>query len=278
MLAQCEASGTKPKIMEINDSNSWWFKNASLSVTTPDGSQDLADPSDVRFYLLSSLPHGVGKGRGFCEQLQNPLSPGPALRALLTAMIDWIVAGKEPPPSNVPRLRDGTLVAPSSQETVGFPKIPGVNYSGAANIRELLDYGPEFEQGIISKIPPVPTGRAYATLVPKVDQDGLDIAGVKLPDIAVPIGTYTGWNTLARAPKDECAAMGAFIPFARTKAERIASGDPRLSLEERYVTHRRYVEMVREASMRLVAERLLLQEDAEAFIKLAEERDLGLPR
>ena len=173
---------------------------------------------------------------------------------------------------------DGTLVAPSSQAAVGFPTIPGVNYNGAANVRELFDYGPEFERGIISLVPPVPTGRAYATLVPKTDQDGIDIAGIKLPDIAVPIGTYTGWNPLARAPKDECSAMGSFIPFVLTKAERIASNDPRLSLEERYGTHSRYVELVRQASERLVAERLLLQEDAEAFIKLAKERDLGLPR
>lgn len=278
VLARCDATRTRPKIMEINDSNSWWFKNASLSTTTPDGARDLEDPAEVRFYLLSSVPHGAGKGRGFCEQLQNPVSPGPALRALLMAMIDWVIAGKQPPPSNVPRLRDGTLVAPTSQETVGFPSIPGVNYGGAANIRELFDYGPDFERGIISLVPPIPTGRAYQTLVPKTDEDGIDIAGIKLPDIAVPIGTYTGWNPLARAPKDECSAMGSFIPFARTKAERVASGDPRLSVEERYGTHSRYVALVRQASERLVAERLLLAEDAEAYIKLAEERDLGLPR
>ena len=219
VLARCEASGTTPKIMEINDSNSWWFKNASLSITAPDGSRDLDDPASVRFYLLSSVPHAVGKGRGFCEQIQNPVSPGPALRALLTAMIDWVVVGKEPPPSNVPRLWDGTLVEPSSQAAVGFPTIPGVNYNGAANVRELFDYGPEFERGIISRVPPVPTGRAYVTLVPKTDQDGIDIAGIKLPDIAVPIGTYTGWNPLAQASKDESSAMGSFIPFTLTRAE-----------------------------------------------------------
>jgi hypothetical protein len=168
-------------------------------------------------------------------------------------------------------------VAPSSQAAVGFPTIPGVNYSGAANVSELFDYGPEFDMGIISLVPPIPTGRAYATLVPKTDHDGIDIAGIKLPDVAVPIGTYTGWNLLAWAPKDECSGMGSFIPFARTKAERLAASDPRLSLEERYGTHTRYVELVRQATERLVAERLLLQEDAEAFIGLAEERDLGLP-
>ena len=138
----------------------------------------------------------------------------------------------------------GTVVTSGGR----FPDDSEVNYSGAANVRELFDYGPEFERGIISCIPPVPTGRAYATLVPKTDQDGIDIAGIKLPEIAVPIGTYTGWNPLARAPKDECSAMGSFIPFARTKDERVASGDPRLSLEERYGTHSRYAELVRQAS------------------------------
>ena len=108
------------------------------------------------------------------------------------------------------------------------------------------------------------------TLVPKTDQDGIDIAG-------------SDWylyrmESAGAASKDESSAMGSFVPFALTRADRVASSDPRLSLEERYGTHSRYVELVRQASERLVAKRLILQEDAEAFIKLAEERDLGLPR
>jgi hypothetical protein len=277
VLGRCEASRTCPKIMEVNDSNSYWFKSASLAITTPDGTSDLPDPTIVRFYLLSSIAHAVASGRGLCQQLQNPISPGPALRALLAAMIEWVVAGKEPPPSRVPRLREGTLVPPLPQSATGFPQIPGVTYSGVVSVRELCDYGPEFDRGIISTLPPVPTGRAYTTLVPKVNEDGIDLPGVRLPDLAVPLGTYTGWNLLASAPRDECSAMGSFIPFTRTKAERIAAGDPRASLEERYVTHTRYVKAVEAAASRLVSERLLLPEDAVAYVEAATGRDLGLP-
>lgn len=278
VLARCEASGTCPKLMEVNDSNSYWFKSAALAFTTPDGSKDLPDPPNVRFYLLSSIAHGVASGRGLCQQLQNPVSPGPALRALLAALKEWVVSGKEPPTSRVPRLNDGTLVRPLSQAAVGFPEIPGVTYTGVASVRELYDYGPDFERGIISVLPPVPTGRAYPTLVPKVNADGIDLTGVHLPDIAVPVGTYTGWNLLTTAPKDECSAMGSFIPFATTQAQRLATNDPRLSLAERYADHTQYVQAVEAVAKRLVAERLLLPEDATAYIEAAKNRDLGLPR
>jgi hypothetical protein len=277
VLARCEVSGTCPKIMEVNDSNSYWFKGAALSITTPDGTTDLADPIKVRFYLLSSIAHAVASGRGLCLQLQNPISPGPALRALLAAMTAWVVSDKEPPASRVPRLHDGTLVPPLPQAAVGFPEIPGVAYTGVTSVRELYDYGPEFDRGIIGILPPVPTGRTYSTLVPKVNEDGIDLTGLQLPDISVPLGTYTGWNLLASAPRDECSAMGSFIPFARSKAERVAAGDPRQSLEERYVTHSRYVKAVETAAERLVSERLLLPEDASAYVDAAKSRDLGLP-
>ncbi|HKA53179.1 MAG TPA: alpha/beta hydrolase domain-containing protein, partial [Candidatus Binatia bacterium] len=278
VLARCAASGTCPKVMEVNDSNSYWFKSAALAITTPDGTKDLPDPPNVRFYLLSSIAHGVASGRGLCQQLQNPISPGPALRALLAALTDWVVRGKEPPPSRVPRLSEGTLVPPLPQAAVGFPEIPGVTYTGVASVRELYDYGPEFDRGIISILPPVATGRAYPTLVPKVTADGIDMAGIQLPDIAVPLGTYTGWNLLVSAPKDECSAMGSFIPFATTKAQRLAAGDPRPSLEERYATQRGYVKAVEAVAERLVAERLLLPEDAKAYVEAAGRRELGLPR
>jgi hypothetical protein len=174
--------------MEVNDSNSYWFKSASLAITTPDGTRDLADPVNVRFYLLSSIAHGVASGRGGCQQLRNPISPGPALRALLAALTAWVVSGTEPPPSRVPRLRDGTLMPPLPASALGFPQIPGVNYIGVASVRELYDYGPGFDRGIVSIWPPVPTGRVYPTLVPRVNEDGIDSAGIRLPDIAVPLG------------------------------------------------------------------------------------------
>lgn len=278
VLARCDASGTCPKILEVNDSNSYWFKSAALAITTPDGTKDLPDPPTVRFYLLSSIAHGVASGRGLCQQLQNPISPGPALRALLAALTAWVTADKEPPPSRVPRLSDGTLAPPLPQSVVGFPQIPGVSYTGVASIRELYDYGSEFDHGIISILPPAPTGRAYATLVPKVTADGIDLSGIQLPDIAAPLGTYTGWNLLTTAPRDECSAMGSFIPFAVTKAQRLATGDPRPSLEERYGTHGRYVQAVEAAADRLIAERLLLLEDARAYVEAARSRKLGMPQ
>jgi hypothetical protein len=278
VLARSEASGTVPKILDVNDSNSYWFKSAALAFTTPDGKRDVPDPPNVRFYLLSSIAHGVASGRGICQQLQNPISPGPALRALLAALTEWVVSGKEPPSSRVPRIQDGGLVPSLPQSAVGFPEIPGVAYSGVVSVRELVDYGPEFARGIISHWPPVPTGRAYPTLVPKVNADGIDLAGVQLPDMAVPLGTYTGWNLLVVAPKDECSAMGSFIPFAVTKEQRLKAGDPRPSLEERYGSHSQYVAAVKAAANRLVAERLLLPEDAKLYIDAARGRDLGLPK
>lgn len=278
VLARCEASGTCPKIMEVNDSNSYWFKSAALAITTPDGTTDLPDPPTVRFYLLSSIAHGVASGRGLCQQWQNPISPGPALRALLAALTAWVVTGEEPPSSRAPRFSDETLVPPLPQSVIGFPQIPGVTYTGVASIRELYDYGPEFDQGILSVLPPVPTGRVYPTFVPKVNADGIDLPGVHLPDIAAPLGTYTGWNLLKTAPKDECSAMGSFIPFAVTREQRLAAGDPRPSLEERYGTHGRYVQEVKAAADQLVAERLLLPEDANAYVETARNRVLGLPQ
>ena len=277
VLTRCEASRTSPKLMEVNDSNSYWFKSAALAITTPDGTSDLPDPPNVRFYLLSSIAHGVASGRGLCQQLQNPISPGPALRALLIALTEWVVSGKEPPSSRVPRLGDRTLVPSLPQSAVGFPEIPGVTYTGVVSIRELYDYGPEFDGGIISRWPPIPTGRVYPTFVPKVTADGIDLPGVRLPDIAVPVGTYTGWNLLRTAPKDESSAMGSFIPFAVTKEQRLTAGDPRPSLEERYGTHSRYVAIVEAEASRLVGERLLLPEDADAYIEAARSRALGLP-
>jgi len=191
----------------------------------------------------------------------------------LAALTELVVLGKEPPPSRVPRLSDGTLVPSLPRTAVGFPEIPGVNYTGVVSVRELYDYGPEFDRGIISILPPISTGRAYPTLVPRVNEDGIDVAGVRLPDVAVPLGTYTGWNLMRDVARDECSAMGSFIPFTRTRAERIAAGDPRLSLEERYRTHNNYVKEVEAAAARLVSERLLLAEDAAAYVDAAKSVD-----
>ena len=147
--------------------------------------------------------------------------------------------------------------------------IPGVNYTGWYNPVDLLDK---------STLPNMPIpGKSYTVLVPKTDYDGNDIAGVRHPNIEVPIATYTGW-ALRRAPfaeGEDCALTGQYIPFAATKAERLADGDPRLSLEERYRNHGQYVGQVARAADRLVRQRLLLEEDSVDIITAAAESDVG---
>jgi len=154
-----------------------------------------------------------------------------------------------------------------------FPAIPGVTFPMVMNQYELLDFGPNFGKtgGILTLQPPV-LGASYQMFVPRPDKDGLDIAGIRPMQIRVPLGTTMGWNIRApghRSP-DLCGLTGSFIPFAQTKAERLASGDPRRSLEERYKDHEGFVRAVRQAAQQLVSERFLLQTDAEGFINAAE--------
>jgi hypothetical protein len=275
-LARCLASGTCPKIFEVNSENEYWVKGGSLLHTDTAGS-DLADPPNVRFYLFSSLPHGASSGPGNCAQPRNPVAPNPGLRALLVAMDEWVTKDTEPPTSRVPRRADGTLVPALPQSMVGFPNIPGVTYNGRMTTGDLFDYGPKFGEGILTILPPVLKGLPYPVFVPKTDADGNGIAGIRLPDIAAPLATYTGWNLRAAAfaGEDLCDASGQKVDFRKTKAERLAAGDPRLSIEERYPTHEKYVSAVAQAVQQLKQERLLLDEDVERFIKAAAENPIG---
>ena len=175
-------------------------------------------------------------------------------------------------------MRNGTLVAP---EQVNFPSIPATHYAGwpalpavqfsplTMNRNVLLDF---------SVVPPQPVGPEYTTLVPQVDEDGNDIAGIRLPFLEAPLGTHTGWAMLPQghgAP-DICGQDGQFIPFANTQAERLAAGDPRLSIEERYPSHNAYVKVVNQAATQLVQRRFLLHEDKERIVEEAEAKGVGL--
>jgi hypothetical protein len=266
-LRRCQQTRTCPNIFEVNSENEYWAK--AMSVFQLDGSgRDLPDPPNVRYYLMSSLPHGAASGPGICQQPRNPLGPGPVLRALLAAMDEWVSAGKQPPASRMPRRADGTLVS-SGQDALGFPKIPGVKYNGRAHTGDHFDFGPLFDQGILTVLPPVLRGSPYPTLVPKTDADGNDIAGIRLPDVAVPLATYTGWALRAQASDEGCDGAGQKIDFAKTKADRLAAGDPRLSIEERYSSHEAYVGAVRRAADTLRQDRLLLDEDVQRYIERA---------
>ena len=270
-LERCRASGTCPRLMEANSANEYWVKGASLLHTDLEG-DDLPDPPEVRFYLFSSLPHAAGigsSGLGICQLPRNPLVANAGLRALLVALDEWVTTGAEPPASRVPRRADGSLTIPLPREMVGFPSIPGVEYTGLMSTGDLFDYGPEFDEGILTTLPPETAGSPYPVFVPRTDADGNDLAGIRLPAVAAPRATFTGWAL--RAPEfggpDLCDAAGQRIDFAATRAERLATGDPRPSLEERYPDPGAYVEAVAAAAQGLARERLLLGEDVERIVR-----------
>ncbi len=276
----CTATNTCPLGMEVYSANEYWVKGASLLHTDTMGTVDLPDHPMARLYLISSHQHG-GPGnptsKGACQQFGNPLDSAPVLRALWEAMDQWSTKGIAPPPSMVPRFADGTLVPALPQSKSGFPKIPGVTYTGLKSTRYLLNYGPNFyKTGIMTINPPVITapmfdnpknGPIYPTYVPKTDADGNDIAGIRLPDLTVPLATYAGWSLRAGAQaNDGCEAAGQMVTFPKTKAERMASGDPRLSIEERYPSFSAYSAAVKNAIEDMVARRLMLREDAQSSL------------
>ncbi len=274
-LRRCLETDTCPKIFETNSENEYWAKAGSLLHTDTLGNDlPLREAPNVRIYLFSSVTHAPATGLGICQQPRNSVLPNPGHRALLVALDEWVSEGMAPPHSRVPRRSNGTLVPSLPQESVGFPDIPGVVYNGLNHTGDLFDFGPLFDQGILTILPPVVT-EAYPALVPRTDPDGNDIAGIRLPEIAAPLATYTGWALRAGpAANDGCDASGQQIAFARTEAERLAKGDPRLSIEERYETHEGYVKAVERVVRKLVRQRLLLEEDAERYIAAAEASDV----
>ena len=291
-LKTCSRNDTCPKIFEANSANEYWAKAGSLLTTDTKGNDlDLDHTPGVRYYLFASQPHGAGPAsltKGICEQLENPIRPDPVLRALLVDLDEWVSKGREPPRNRVPRRSNGTLVPSLPQSVEGFPSIPGVTYNGIMHGGNLWDFGPEFDQGIVTIMPPKSLGTPYPAFVPKTDADGNDIAGIRVPEVAVPLATYTGWG-LRATPADEtiptgptfspgkpatlvdgCDANGQIIKFAATAADRQAAGDPRLSLAERYQDHATYVNLVTAAAQTLAHERLLLDQDVQNYISAAQ--------
>ncbi len=262
---------TDPYVFHTQTSTEYWQKRGCLAHTDGKGN-DLVIPDKVRIYVIASAQHNSPFGSepeiDGTQQLVNPLPAGDVLRALMVALDQWATQGIPPPPSRYPMVKHGTLVAPN-RNSAGFPKIPGVRYTGLHNRQLFLDYGPNILRGHIDIHPPRPNPNgAYTILVPRVDKDGNDRAGIRLPAVQGPVGTYTGWNLRPRAlAEDELAGLlGSFIPFAKTKEERKKSGDPRLSIEQRYKDQADYVQQVSRAARVLVDERFLLPEDAERII------------
>jgi hypothetical protein len=265
IFARCELTGTCPKVIHTDSANEAYLKPLAL-VTTDGLGNDIELPADVRVFLIGSTQHGPAAvpSFGICQQLSNPNDYRPYLRALFVALDAWATEGVRPPRSRYPKVSDGTLVPTLPQSTLGFPVIPGVNYTGWINPVAVLDK---------TSLPytPIP-GKDYVVLAPRTDADGNDLAGVRTVEVQAPLATYTGWalRRAGFAEGEDCGLQGQYIPFATTRAERLEAGDPRLSIEERYRTHAQYVRRVERAAKRLVKQRLLLEEDAERLIQEAE--------
>jgi len=259
-----------PRVFYTNTSTEYYDRAAALVHTSLDGKKDVSIPTTSRIYLFSSAQHGPAAYPPARRGTQNLPNPNPytwAHRALLNAMDAWVKDGKEPPPSQYPRIATHQLVPPSE---LNFPKIPGINFPTILHRAYPSNYGPEFRsKGIVTQEPPE-LGKPYPVLVPQVDRDGNDLAGIRLPEIQVPLATYTGWNL--RAPEiggsqHLYALVGSFIPFARTKADRMQSGDPRLSIEERYSSKEEYLAKFEQAARSLAGQGYLLMSDVPPLVQ-----------
>ena len=267
ILDRCTASQTCPAIFHMATALEIWEGRQSLGLTDPLGLHDAKEPANVRTFIMASTQHAppplplpAKPPFGTCQLQSNPNPHTWTMRAAFVNMVGWVRDGKAPPASVKPSVADGTLVAP---DRVAFPMIPATNYNGvprpeprftgSVSALHVLDFGPLYHagdsSGVISQEPPKSGTASYGILVPQVDADGIDIGGVRDVYLGAPIGTYTGWNSFRSDLFDGgfCNFQGSFIPFATTKAEREAAGDPRPSLEERYPTKEAYVASVKSA-------------------------------
>lgn len=268
LLAKGEGAHATPRIFYTFSSTEYWARAGSLT-TSPDGKSDVALGPHSRLYFLTGTAHSSGPFppvRGGLEHFANFAEQRWVTRALLLDLDAWARSGTEPPSSRYPVVAKRQLV---TRESVRFPKIPGFGFPEYMPQVWRMDYGPEFlTRGIISIEPPS-LGAPYTVLVPQVDADGNDLGGVRLPEVAAPLGTYTGWNIQHPQLRDLhylAGLLGSFEPFPRTKAERERSGDDRRSITERYSARQDYLGRVEQAARELVKQRLMLADDVPAVL------------
>jgi hypothetical protein len=281
LLDRAQSEKVAPKIFFSYTSYEYWGRAASLIHTTADGKGDATIGPNVRIYHFTGLQHysgpfppARGEGSLFGQQLQSPLPVRYFWRAMIANMKAWIGEDTAPPPSAYPTIVAHTLV------TLGefrFPRIPLVKLPSDANTAYRLDYGPNWREGILSLQPPH-IGKPFPVLVPQVDADGNELGGIHIPEISVPLATYTGWNL--RDPSIGGASQrlgfeGSYLPFPKNEAERKRLGDPRKSIAERYTDRETYLEKFTGAADKLIEQRWILPEDRALLLKRgAEEWDL----
>ncbi|HLJ88094.1 MAG TPA: alpha/beta hydrolase domain-containing protein [Candidatus Angelobacter sp.] len=278
LLDAVTKSHTTPKIFYTNTSYEYWGRAASLIHTSADGTKDAKIADNTRVYFLAGLQHfseafppkKSNTVEDAAQQMHNPNPIRWFWRALITDMDQWVKDGTEPPASTYPKLADNTLV-PFAKWS--FPKIRGVNVPHEFNMAYRMDFGPQWNQGIVSQEPPV-VGKPFPVFVPQPDADGNDLGGVRLPELQAPLATYTGWNLrdpAMGAPTQRLSFLGSFLPFARTAQEREAAGDPRPSIAERYSSREQYLGKYAEATMKLIRERFVLREDLQSLLERGEQ-------
>ena len=282
LLDRAELDKVTPKIFFTTTSYEYWGRAAALIHVTADGKRDATISKNVRIYHFTGLQHFSGpfppaKGKGDLvgQEPESPLPAYPLLRAIVANMHAWLSENTPPPPSSYPLLANGTLV-PLSQYK--FPAIPGIHKPHDANAAYRLDFGPHWQDGILSVQPPK-VGKSFPVLIPQVDRDGNERDGIHLPEITVPLATYTGWNLRdpsIGAPDQRVSFEGSYIPFPRTLAERKRTGDPRESIEERYANREEYLKKYGAAIDDLVARHWILSEDkAELLVRAEREWDVA---
>jgi hypothetical protein len=273
---------TDPRVIHTHTASEYWYRRGSLVHTDTRGN-DLEQPEGVRIYFWSSSQHWSDPQpglppKGICANHQNIVATSPFFRGMLGLMEAWVRDGTPPPPSRYPRRRDASLL-PVEEWRAQFPRIPGIALPAGPNALPLIDYGPHLAQGgPIVEPPIVAHDKAYAVLVPAVDGNGNDAAGLRAPMVEVPLGTYTGWNL--RIEGYGAGALhffsGSYIPFAETREERILRGDPRDAVLERHADSEAYRRAVRDAAQTLARDGFLVAEDIDRIDAAA--ADWGRPR
>lgn len=283
LLRRLRELNAVPKIVYTNSSAEYWRGDGGLAQIDSIGGVDLKPADETRHYLFAGTQHlpgapelmaGLGPDGSTGLHLYNAVDYIPLLRAALVNLDRWVTDGVEPPASQHPRLDDGTAV--SQSEYLGnLPSIPGQSTPDKSRlwrIRE-IEVGPENSVGIAAY--PVKEGREYPCLVSAADADGNELAGIRLPDLTVPVGTHTGWNLRhpdTGAPEQLMSMQGSTHWFPATEAQRSSAGDPRPSVAERYDNRDDYARRVREAALALAQSGYLLDEDVDLVVASSLER------
>ena len=264
LLDRATAANVVPKLFLTTSSYEYWGRAAALTHLRPDGRADAPLPPEMRSYFFSGTQHyprSLPISKAGARFDSNPTDQRPFQRALLRGLEAWVKDNVQPPLSVIPRLIKGELT-PLSE--LRFPFIPGIVPPRHPRLARRLDFGPEFNSNGYSTQEPPKVRGAFPLLVPQVDRDGNDLGGIKLPEVAVPLGTFTGWNLRAAgtgAPEQMVSFLGSFFAFPRTKADRLKTHDSRASIEERYADRADYMQRVASVVDGLVAQRFLLERD-----------------